>query len=405
MELLLHFFKFYSEWSGEEVVAIHYPPDKILSPTEAKSLAEHPVSLGYKVRPFREISPLIIQDPFEFDHNVCKSLSKANFTSFIRHLRIAAELLSSKNSILPLFDREEYQNAEVMLLTKPRRLTFNQGDLKELLWQSQTFSALAECVDKLDLKVATIHEALSKIALKAIVKYLEEKLDFNCSPSTNQPTQQPANADIQPTNDSATDPTKQPTSADVHSTDDSATEPTKQPTSAETGESSSFSSMLTPKTCVQEPTPLTVNSINSGDPCTRKRAHPSDVIDEQTDEAKRTKNEIQSVTTLDTLRRFQSECESESYNCTAMTNTWTRRRKKLRQQQQQQQQNRDVQMDTTDLTDSLPLVLPVLCVKLSIDYSELPTCTIVINQLPPLNINEFKNWYAIINKELRKNHS
>ena len=42
-DLVLHFFKFYSEWrSSEEVVAIHCPLSRTLSPGDAINLATDP---------------------------------------------------------------------------------------------------------------------------------------------------------------------------------------------------------------------------------------------------------------------------------------------------------------------------------------------------------------------------
>ena len=104
VDLLLHFFKFYSEFrSSEEVVAVHCPLDRTLSPTDAINLANAPQKRGYRVSPFKFPS-LVIQDPFECDHNLCKALSKDKFIVFQRCFKIAAELLEAKSNLLPLFD-------------------------------------------------------------------------------------------------------------------------------------------------------------------------------------------------------------------------------------------------------------------------------------------------------------
>ena len=93
--------------SSEEVVAVHCPLDRILSPSDAINLATAPLERGYKVNSFN-IPSLIIQDPFERDHNLCKALSKVNFVEFQRCIKIAAELLETKSNLLPLFDWREY---------------------------------------------------------------------------------------------------------------------------------------------------------------------------------------------------------------------------------------------------------------------------------------------------------
>jgi hypothetical protein len=111
VDLLLHFFKFYSEWrSSEEVVAIHCPLDRTLSPGDAISLATAPRERGYDVHPFKAPS-IIIQDPFELTHNLCKTLSESNFVELQRRFRIAAEILETRNNLLPLFDWGEYHDA------------------------------------------------------------------------------------------------------------------------------------------------------------------------------------------------------------------------------------------------------------------------------------------------------
>ena len=113
VDLALHFFKFYSEWrSLEEVVAIHCPLGRTLSPSDAVNLATAPRERGYNIHPFKSPS-IIVQDPFELTHNLCKTLSKKNFVELQRRLRVAAEMLETRNDLLPLFDWREYQDTHV----------------------------------------------------------------------------------------------------------------------------------------------------------------------------------------------------------------------------------------------------------------------------------------------------
>lgn len=408
VELLVHFFKFYSEWkSSEEVVAIHCPPDKTLSPSAAKALATAPQGQGYKVRPFRDIASFIIQDPFEFDHNLCKALSKPNFTAFIHHLKIAAELLASNKNLLPLFDRKEYQKVEVRLYSKPRRLVFNTYDLKDLFRGNPTFSALGEGLEKLDMNDSVIHQSVSLVTLKAITEYLQHSLSFSCSPDNSTGEE----------NDGQED--------NYHDEDDIDADNgagTKSEPSEITGVSPSSECMDVDrdiKGAVKNPEhPLGSKNkevangetnVQSGDEATRrKRAHNSS-DDEQRDETKRTKKgNLQSVNTIDILRQVQGECQSTKYVCTAMSDTWTHRRQKRRKLEQQQQREgeegggEEEKMDTSELTESLPSLPALLCMKIVTDSSKAPLVSIKIDQLPPLNMNKFNNWFTLVNKELHR---
>ncbi len=414
VELLLHFFKFYSEWkSSEEVIAIHCPPDKTLSPSQAKVLATAPQEHGYKVRPFHNFASFIIQDPFEFDHNLCKALSKPNFTAFIHHLKIAAELMATNKTLLPLFDRKEYQKVEVRLYSKPRRLVFYTPELKDLFRGNPTFSALGEGLETLDMKDSFVHQSVSLITLKAITEYLQQSLGFSCSPDNS----------IGEENGSQEDSYHDEDGIDTDSSAGAKAEPVEGSTAsaaslelmdADSDVKGAVKEPGPPKGAVNEPRPpstwekkdVTNGEISvqgGGEASTRKRAHDTS-DDEPHEEMKRTKKgNSHSIKTLDILRRIQQECQSAKYVCTAMSDTWTHRRQKRRKLEQQLQKKEgedEEKMDTTELTESLPLLPALLSVRMSTDSSKAPLVSIKVNQLPPLKMNKFNNWFTLVNKEL-----
>jgi hypothetical protein len=404
VELLLHFFKFYSEWrSSEEVIAIHCPPDKTLSPSEAKALATAPQEQGYKVRPFHNFASFIIQDPFEFDHNLCKALSKPNFTAFIHHLKIAAELLATNKTLLPLFDRKEYQKVEVRLYSKPKRLVFYTSELKDLFCGSPTFSALGEGLETLDMKDSVVHQSVSLVTLKAITEYLQQSRGFSCSPDNstgeengiqedsyhdedNIDTDSSAGAKAEPVEGS----TASAASLELMDADGDVKGAEKEPGPPSTREKKDVTNGET-------------SAKGGGEASTRKRAHDTS-DDEPHEEMKRTKKgNSHSIKTLDILRQVQQECQSAKYVCTAMSDTWTHRRqkrRKLEQQLQKKEGEAEEKMDTTELTESLPLLPALLSVRMSTDSSKAPLVSIKINQLPPLKMNKFNNWFTLVNKEL-----
>ena len=425
VELLLHFFKFYSEWrASEEVVAIHCPRDKTLSPSEAKALATQPQTQGYKIRPFRDIAPLIVQDPFEFDHNLCKALSKPNFTAFIHHVKMAAELLTKQKNILPLFDRKEYQKVEVRLYAKPRRLVFNTHDLKQLFQGNSAFSALGEGLEELDMNDSFVHKSVSLVTLKAVINYLQHSLNINCSPNNLTEKDSSQETDLH-TNDSAAaksspdPPENTAASAKCQPDVDKNTsilstecmdidKDIKQPTEAEANPEPSSTSKIK-EVANGDRQRAGVKVV--GEASSRKRGHSlSDEETEQSDETKRTKKgNSQTVNTLDILRQARRECQSAKYVCTAMSDTWTHRRQQQRKLEQQQQLRSGDQveerMDTSELTESLPSLPALLCVKLFLDNSKAPLVAIKINQLPPLHVHKFNNWFALVNKELHRHPS
>ena len=395
VELLLHFFKFYSEWkSSEEVVAIHCPLDKTLSPSDAKAMAIAPQDQGYKIRPFKDYVSFIIQDPFEFDHNLCKALSNPNFTAFVNHLKIAAELLAANNNLLPLFDRKEYQKVEVRLYSKPRQLVFNAHDLKDLFGANPTFSTLGEGIETLDLNDSLVHQSVSLVTLKAITEYLEHSLSFSCSPDNSSEEENNSQEDSYldendlDTNDSA--------GAESESAENIAASasPERVDVDKDTkGAARENKAVANGETSTQ----------SVGEASGRKRAH-SCSDNEQQDKIKRTKKQTtHSAKTLDVLRQVQHKCQSAKYVCTAVSDTWTHRRQKRRKQEQQQQrEGEEEKMDTSELTESLPSLPALLCMKIFIDRSKAPLVAIKINQLPPLNMNKFNNWFTLVNKELHR---
>ena len=397
VELLLHFFKFYSEWRpSEEVVAIHCPPDKTLSPSAAKALATAPKEQGYKIRPFNILASFIIQDPFEFDHNLCKALSKPNYTAFIHHLKIAAELLASNKSLLPLFDRKEYQKVEVRLYSKPKRLVFNTSELKQIFQGNPSFSALGEGLETLDMTDSFIHQSVSLVALKAITEYLQQSLGFSCSADNS-------NGDSQEESYHDDDDVNTDNSAGVKS---EAVENTASSERMDVDRDGKGTAVEPEPPSTREKKQVTnreasVQGTNGGEASTRKRAHDTS-DDEPHDETKRTKKgNSHSVKTLDILRQVQQECQSAKYVCTAVNDTWTHRRLKRRKLEQQKKEGEEEEnMDTNELTESLPPLPALLSVRMLTESSKAPLVSIEIYQLPPLKMNKFNNWFTLINKEL-----
>lgn len=385
----MHFFSFYSQWNGQQVVAIHCPPNKTLSPAEAKQLATDPQKLGYKVRPFKELSSLIIQDPFELDHNLCKSLSRAHYTVLLRYMKLAATILREKNSVMALFVEREYEDAETKLFSETRKLIFSPDELTTLLQRDQTLAKVAECVGQLDLHNIAIHQSVSRLALKAVSFYLTNKLKFKCTPCSTteqQAMEQQCGDAIGPSN----------------------SEPDLM-MSKEDSSSNLQSSVSTDKELVEEredhgsQVDANGQSERAAEVLHRKRAHSSDDDGEDdelvSDETKRARKRRDSVTPLDVLHQTQPEQLSEAYHCLAMSDTWTHRRQK----QRQQRKAADEKMETSELTDALPCLPPLLSLKLSLDTSQIPHVAVSVDQLPPapINISNFKNLFALINKELK----
>ena len=419
VELLLHFFKFYSDFKpSEEVVAIHCPPEKVLSPSEAKALASTPQAQGYKIRPFGNKAPFIIQDPFEFDHNVCKVLSPSHFSAFIYHIRTAAQLLASKSNILPLFDTKEYQTAGKQLYNQEEKLVLNKRDLKVVFKMNPAFSALRVDIENLDLKDSVIHESVSFVTLKAITDYLKDSFDFNCSPGSSTEDGCANGEDDVDMDDSNTEKGSDMPENIATSANSKLTAEEKAPTPLQEyvdGDKEGGYNM-SEHTVNQKPslnsTSEEISNEEASGECKgeeslkRKRAHGSSDDDE--DETKRVKKgNSKSPETLDILRQLRQDCQSSKFMCTAMSDTWTHRRQRRRKLEQERRHRHEREnegpeekMDTSELTNSLPSLPPLLRMTLFMDTTRAPLVVIKISQLPPLHVKKFKSWFAVINKDL-----
>ena len=286
-------------------------------------------------------------------------------------------------------------------------------ELKDLFRGNPAFSALGESLEKLDMNDSFIHQSVSLVALKAITEYLQHSLSFTCSPDNSSGVENSSQEDDYH-NDEDVD-TNDSTEANSEALENTAVSANSQP---DVGKDTSIPSsecmdidkgIKRPSGAVKNPETSSTSkskedangeiSVQCGGE-TRKRAH-TNSDDEQHDETKRTKKgNSQSINMLDALRQLQQECPSAKYVCTAMSDTWTHRRQRRRKLEQQQ--GEEEKMDTSELTESLPSLPALLCMKLFTDSSKAPLVVIKIDQLPPLNMNKFNNWFTLVNKELHR---
>ena len=321
-------------------------------------------------------------------------------------MKIAGEILASSGSVLALFDRKEYEQLRVKIFGNDRsQLVLSMRSVVLLLQkQGPPFSILAEWIDQLDPTNSSVHESLSRVVLRAVATYLHNKFDFISTPSNLSKNESLTSSEPHPSGgqsvmlhplDSTELATPRPHPSDSH--DPQPVQPTihgdDQPTQ-HAGATLHVSNSSIP------------HSSDSGEKRVltgHKRALSSDSDDFDSDElasddTKRVKNTFEEVTALDVLRHVQQGCHSNEYTCTAATDSWTHRRRKRRHQRKSEDK-----MDTSELSESLPVCPPVLRVKMSIatDNSDPQKVTIDICQLEPHNTNKFKNWFALINKELQ----
>lgn len=288
------------------------------------------------------------------------------------------------------------------LYSKPKRLVFNTSDLKEIFQCNPSFSALGEGLETLDMTDSFIHQSVSLVALKAITEYLQQSLGFSCSPDNS----------IGEENNSQEDSYHDDDDTDTDSTTGAKSEPVENSHAAASSERMDVD--RDGKGTVKEPEPpstrekkevanreTSVQGTGGGEASTRKRAHNTS-DDEPHDETKRTKKgNSHSVKTLDILRQVLQECQSAKYVCTAVSDTWTHRRLKRRKLEQQKKEGEEEEnMDTSELTESLPALPALLSVRMLTESTKAPLVSIKIYQLPPLKMNKFNNWFTLVNKEL-----
>lgn len=181
VSLLCEFFDFYSKSSFKNVVvSIKGSRDKILTPEEAiRQAGEQPNQRHYN-------TTLMVQDPFELSHNVTKMLTSGTFHRWREAVVQASRVLRAEldreagGSILPVFEVSATKpDAKMPSWTVP--LVFSMERTVQLL--QRTYPTLAHQLPELDLSNRKVRNKLGRLMLKIVVKVLETRYGFVCSPS------------------------------------------------------------------------------------------------------------------------------------------------------------------------------------------------------------------------------
>ena len=198
MELLLHFFQFYSEHFdfSNHVIAIHNPSTKPLTILEATELAKtRMMEQPSKLKEFK-VSPVCIQDPFELSHNVTKSYVIASLVllqnmlkcaMYITHQQLQSEVSCHDGNLMALFHKHEYLNVSSALNSQEsvfaaKIITFTTTNVASLLRRVDSLKPLASRLRELDLGNPEIVQKLTLVVMKALIAILEQYLSFVCQP-------------------------------------------------------------------------------------------------------------------------------------------------------------------------------------------------------------------------------
>ena len=205
-ELLLHFFRFYSEEFdfGTHVVAVHYLAPARLTKEEVAHAAAG-TAAGSTSKAKLKITQLCVQDPFELSHNVTKSLPKVAFFQDV--LCVSRDILQEQlqlestttgsGDLLALFDQTRYQSITSKSSKAPkmlRYLMFTPLRVADLLQRVETLRPLGERFAELDLRNEQVRMKLAAVVVKVLLSILEEELKFVCEVQMMQ-SSEPSNVE------------------------------------------------------------------------------------------------------------------------------------------------------------------------------------------------------------------
>ena len=394
-ELLLHFFRFYSEHIdfSFHVVTIHTLVGQPVLVADAVREAEANLteSVPHKVRTFK-ISSMCVQDPFELSHNVTKSLSPETFATLLeemnRAFRIMSGLVASgvtasgqssfqSGSFLCLFDPHTHALFPRAALKQPKLthcMFLPLGKVASLLEKVPTVSPLVEHIGRLNTSSQHVASMVGVVVLSAIIQLLEHDLGFECAPMR----------DVVP-------PSSLPSNPYVGS-----------PTASGTPESV-FS--------------VGSQALHAG--ASRKRSHDSETLsmdedvvfmdDVTLDEPKRARtvpeNEDPSFALLSQhALNAEGLLRPSCYRCTAHAKTWLKRRQLRRQMKNKESSvNQDGVRPLLSPSSSSASVRPVLEMVVSVDVAHPhqvkdAICAIKLVLVDKSFVSDFQLFFAFFKK-------
>ena len=340
--LFVHFFRYYSTFQfPSQVVAVH--SNTPLSHAQANEGLVRPMSVG---------SALVVQDPFDHSHNICKNVSKQIFSELTAQVTGALQYLSGESpTLLELYTMQP--------LPPPRHsnkyisLHFNTiaGLLKE--------TGLVPT--DLDLTNQMTQQCLYRFISHQLVSLIKTKFGFQCEPVLGHVTPPPGH--VTPPTGHVTPPTGHVIHSDnpiedmtiehsEHTEDDDTNEPNE---------------------------PVTMDTV------ARKR-HISD--SPPSAEPKRMKSTSPSVCALDLLHSIVDPLPNTStYTCIAYENTWIGTR----------QRRRDATSlpDGGDMATSLPVPdTPLLEILLRVSGGR-SVGRVLVHAPRPHHKAHADNWFSV----------
>ncbi len=278
--LFAHFFRYYSTFQFQsQVVAVH--TNTPLSHAQANEGLQRPMGIS---------SALVVQDPFDRSHNICKNVSKQIFSELTALLAGALQCLSGESPTL-------------LELYTVQPLPPTHSSSKYVSLHLKTIARLLEetglVPTDLDLTNQITQQSLHRFIAHQIVSLMKNKFGFHCEPVLDHVI--PPTDHVIPPTDHVTPPTDHVTHSDnpvedmtiEHSEDDD-----------DSNESVTMDTVARKRHLTDSPPPA---------------------------ESKRVKSASPSVSPLNTLHTIVASLpHTSTYTCIAYENTWIGCRQKRR---------------------------------------------------------------------------
>ena len=379
--LLIHFYRYYASlfpWQ-QQIVTIHRTTP--ISKEDADKLLEHPL----------QASPLIVQDPFDHAHNVCKNVSHSVFTYLMAKMREALQVLTGVSPrLLELFR----QHTPPPVQERVKGISLNMECVSGLLKSRE--SPLVTVLSELNLTNQITRNSVHCVIAHCVASIMRDRFGFVCEPVPSHVTSFDDRGTVSKEHVTTTEDTMTLPEDHMLPPDDNVATQEDHMTIVE-DDALTLSKDLT--TAPEDHMTLSKDHVTpqagpSDGVKARKRTRSSSSSDLSSDESKRVKSRPAGPSPLEVLQSTVTPLpHTHTYHCTAHENTWVGSRRRRRE-------------GVRGLLSALPTsTQPILELTLSVVPSDHPeaakisrknsVCVLCVYPISPRHKIHCDQWFSV----------
>ena len=279
-------------------------------------------------RPF-QASPLIVQDPFDHAHNVCKNVSHSVFTYLMAKMTEALQVLTSERPrLLELFRQHTPPPAQ----ERVKGISLNMECVSGLLRSRE--SPLAAVLSELNLTNQITRNSVHCVIAHCVVSIMRDRYGFLCEPVPSHVTTADVHESVSKDHVTATEDTKTLPKDHMTPPDNSVAAPEDHMTIVEEDDRTLSEDLVTApedQMTLSEDHVIHQEGLSDGVNA-RKRTRSSSSSDSSSDESKKLKSGPAGPSPLEVLHSTIATLPpTYTYHCTAHENTWVGSRRRRRE--------------------------------------------------------------------------